>query len=337
MSNVIKTYNIRYEEKAKKIDSNERADQLIKEYIKKNGIMPLGAEDNIQNEVDSILAGMQNPEPNIDPENTLENEEDGFIPGIKAALYDENNSETESELSESIVSDDFSGSNNTADTSDSRQILDDEILIKNDEYLRHQAEMKQKIEEESAKILEDAKTEVKRLMAQAVIDAEDEKNRLFEEARKDGYNAGFNDGLFEIDKLKKELEEKDKARTAEYERQVQNMEPAFVDILISLVQKLTGIEAEDNKEIIFHLIHQAILGQAASNSYIIRVSKSDYDYVLAKKDSLQGFMKKGAVVEILEDHLLSKNQCLIETDSRIIDCSLDVQLKNLITDLKMLN
>ncbi len=330
MSNVIKAYNIRYEEKAKKIDCNDRAEQLIKEYIEKNGKLPLGAEDNRDFNLSDI--------PDNDTNIAEGNSDGGFIEGIPAVRYDgdlenvlgEKENKTEDNISEESYAEE-------SPIEPEKVMKEADLQLMNDEYLKHQEEVKRKIEEESAKILEDAKTEVKRLMTQAVRDAEEAKEEIFEKARIEGYDTGFNEGVSKIEQLKQELEDKEKARIAEYEKQVQDIEPAFVDIVISLVQKLTGIEAEDNKEIIFYLIHQAIFNQTASNSYIIRVSKNDYDYVMAKKDSLQAFIKKGAVVEILEDHLLTKNQCLIETDSRIIDCSLDVQLKNLIKDLKLLS
>ena len=47
-------------------------------------------------------------------------------------------------------------------------------------------------------------------------------------------------------------------------------------------------------------------------------------------------MKENAVVEIVIDSKLEKSQCFIETDTSVIECSLDVQLENLITDLRFL-
>ena len=42
-------------------------------------------------------------------------------------------------------------------------------------------------------------------------------------------------------------------------------------------------------------------------------------------------------LEIISDLSLEGNQCIIETDTGIFDCSMDVQLKNLIKDLKSLS
>lgn len=40
---------------------------------------------------------------------------------------------------------------------------------------------------------------------------------------------------------------------------------------------------------------------------------------------------------MIADPMLEENQCMIETDSGIFNCSLGVQLENLIKDLKSLS
>ena len=57
--------------------------------------------------------------------------------------------------------------------------------------------------------------------------------------------------------------------------------------------------------------------------------------VIATDDGSEGM--KGNVVEVVEDPVLARAQCTIETDTRIFDCSLDVQLKNLISNIKLLS
>ena len=47
-------------------------------------------------------------------------------------------------------------------------------------------------------------------------------------------------------------------------------------------------------------------------------------------------LKEGTELEITEDASLSANQCIIETDNKIVDCSLDAQLDNLREQIRML-
>jgi flagellar assembly protein FliH len=60
------------------------------------------------------------------------------------------------------------------------------------------------------------------------------------------------------------------------------------------------------------------------------------EYLISRKNDLLNVLPTDATLRIVEEINLTKNQCLIETDQRVIDCSLDVQLNNLITDLKLL-
>ena len=117
---------------------------------------------------------------------------------------------------------------------------------------------------------------------------------------------------------------------------VEQLEPKVASLLISLVQKLTGVLIEEKQEIILHLIEQAFLETEGSKSFLVRVSKEDYDFVSSHKTELLWKLKEGTELEIIKDPALYKGQCMVETDSKIIDSSLDVQLKGLIADLKLL-
>lgn len=191
---------------------------------------------------------------------------------------------------------------------------------------------KHRIEEEANQILENAKREASDLLE----NAKKEATSLLEHAKEDGYKAGNEIALSEIHQMRQELEVEKKKLEKEYETQVKDLEPIFVNLLISFVKKLTNYAIEEKEEIILFLVEQALIGSEASNSYIVKVSREDYEFVNSKKAELLWQLKEGVELEIVEDQLLSKTQCLIETDSRVIDCSLDVQLKNLIGDLKLL-
>ena len=56
---------------------------------------------------------------------------------------------------------------------------------------------------------------------------------------------------------------------------------------------------------------------------------------LYQKEYIEGLIDGSINVSI--DPQLIKNQCIIETEGKLFDCSLDVQMDNLIKDLKMLS
>ena len=48
-------------------------------------------------------------------------------------------------------------------------------------------------------------------------------------------------------------------------------------------------------------------------------------------------MSKEIQMDIVEDVTMKKNECIIETDTGVFNCSLDIELNNLIKDLKLLS
>ena len=86
-----------------------------------------------------------------------------------------------------------------------------------------------------------------------------------------------------------------------------------------------------------HIINNALSNSPNNNTYVIRVAKEDYEFVNDKKNEIMENLKEGVSVEINIADNLTRNKCIIETDNTVIDCSLDVQLENLIEDLRLLS
>lgn len=191
-------------------------------------------------------------------------------------------------------------------------------------------------EEEAGEILEKAEEEASRIKEAAMAEAEEIKTRAMEEGRQDGYEAGLAAAGEELLRQESALNERAEANQREFEEQLNSLEPVFVDIMISYIEKITGVLLEDKRDVILHLVSKAIRKIGRSKNFHIRVGAEDYSFLDAARDKLYEAAGEEAVIDILEDKSMEKNQCIIEADDRIIDCSLDVQLKGLIDDLKLL-
>ena len=86
-----------------------------------------------------------------------------------------------------------------------------------------------------------------------------------------------------------------------------------------------------------HCIHQAMTKQTPCRNFITRVSQHDYGTVLNSKPEILLWLPDGSQVEVVEDKMLSEGGCMIETDARVFDCSVDTQLRSLIEDLRLLS
>ena len=194
----------------------------------------------------------------------------------------------------------------------------------------------EELQEKSTKVLEEAQNEAEQILEQAKKEAEQIKKDAYTAAQKKGYEVGMLQVKNEAQKLKAEYDEKERQLQAEYEDMAKALEPQMVQLIAALVEKITGIVVEDKDEVIFYLISKAIKNMDKSNEYTIRFSKEDYEYISMRKNLLLGAIGREVELYISEDLSFKKNQCLIETELKVINCSLDVQLNNLITDLKLI-
>lgn len=290
MSNLIKAYSVSYDEPAKKLDLNEKAENFRRLYMERLEKQSSGeAQDGEPAEGDN-----------------------GFVEGIVGdrVIIKGSEEETLSEQEKKILA-------------NQREI---EKLQKKLEELRVEA----------GKILDDAEEQAEEIINNAKAEAETQYESLIQSYMEQGYEEGRQTATKECDDLKATLERRIRENEENYEKQVSELEPAFVEILIKYVEKLTGIYAGERPEVIMHVIHQAMTKQTSCRNFIIRVSPQDYGNVINQQPEINLWLPEGSQVEVVEDKTLKEGGCLIETDTRIFDCSIETQLRSLKEDLRLL-
>lgn len=216
------------------------------------------------------------------------------------------------------------------------EACDEELEAKRAEL----AEIEEQIEAlraESDEIISKANEQAEMIVQNALEETEEERRKTISDARAEGYSMGMAQSTEEVEDLKTEYARLTEENNENYRKQVEELEPAFVGLLIKYVKKLTGILAEDKSEIVSYLISEALKNNERTGDCIIRVSSADYPMILEQKDMLSELIGSEGSVSIVEDKLLVQGKCFIETDSRVFDCSLDEQLRQLTEDLKLLS
>lgn len=192
------------------------------------------------------------------------------------------------------------------------------------------------IKDYAESIIKEARSEAEEILSSAKAEALE----ILKTAREQGQAEGYESGLAEIEEKKAQMEQELKTRLEEQDeecrKRVKQLEPQFADLTVKLVEKLTGVITEDKKDLIIYLISSALSPIRGPKQFLIRVSKEDAPIVTQQKEELAKILSEDSMLEILEDPTLSKNQCFIETEDRLLDVSLDVQLKNLSEHLKLL-
>lgn len=190
---------------------------------------------------------------------------------------------------------------------------------------------------QTQEILDNARREGEEIVAQAHREAENFINIM----KNEGYEQGLKDGAADIEKKQKQLEDeyiaKQKQLEDEYQTKLKQIEPMLVDTFIKVFSNVTHTIAEDKKDMIIYLINSVMGNIENSKEFIIHVSPDDYRFTINNQHLINGAVSKDVHIEISEDSTLKRNECLIETDSGVFDCSLDVQLSNLIQDIRLLS
>lgn len=194
----------------------------------------------------------------------------------------------------------------------------------------------EEVEEEISKRLSQALEEAESIKEAAREEAESLLEQALEEGKREGYEAGLAAAGEEIARQQQELLEQKEVCQREYEEQLLALEPAFAEIMAAYIENITGILVENKKAVILHLISTAIRRIKRSKNFVIRVSAADYANVDAKGLDLLKIAGAGVSLEVVEDRTMKQNQCIIEADDRIVDCSLDVMLEGLKEDIRIL-
>ena len=191
-------------------------------------------------------------------------------------------------------------------------------------------------------LLEQAMEEIQEMKRQALLEIEQERQATLsharEEGKRDGYQAGYQDGLSKIDILEKELAQKEEQLYKEYDQMINTLEPKFVETITRIYEHVFHVELNSYRGIITHLVGKALRNIEGSRDYIVHVSREDYPFVSMQKQMILAEGVAGnATVEFVEDFSVAKNECLIETDNGIFDCSLGIQLQELSRELRLLS
>ena len=196
-------------------------------------------------------------------------------------------------------------------------------------------------DDNNAGILEDARKQAEDILEDAKKQAED----ILKDAKENGYKEGFEKGTIESkhksDDLQTKLEADYKSMSEklqnEYDEKYQVMESELVDTLMEVFSKVTLTIAEDKKDLVLLLIQRTLKDADANKDFLIRVSDVDYGFVMNSIDKLYDCVSLDSKIKVVRDNTLKKNQCIIETDAGAFDCSLDIQLEGLISEIKLLS
>lgn len=197
-------------------------------------------------------------------------------------------------------------------------------------------------------ILEEARSQAERILKEAeedadriIGDAKNQANAIMDDAYAKGIAEGREQGAGSLAEEKAQMEEKlkleEKMLQEEFEKKSKEIESELIDVMMDVFGSVTKVLAEEHKDMIVTLIDKVISGNEASGSYIIKACKEDAQFLRDNRENILKKINRNVHLEIVEDISMKRNECLIDTDLGIYDCSLDIQLENLIKSIKILS
>lgn len=190
---------------------------------------------------------------------------------------------------------------------------------------------------EAEEILAQARNEAEQMITQAQTEADTIRVQAQDQGRQEGYAEGIHNAQEEYSVRWEQLEQESVQRQEEYERKLKELEPELAGVIMEVVSKVACVTAEFKKDIIFHLVENALEHIESSRQFLIHVSKEDYPYVVEQKEALLSGLPQNTELDIIKDVTLVQSQCMIETDGGVFDCSLGTQLAGLKEDIKALS
>ena len=199
-----------------------------------------------------------------------------------------------------------------------------------------QEEILQQAQAEAEAIVAAAKTEAFEITEQARQEAE----MLCEQKKQEGYQAGMLKMQIELNRKSAQLDADYAASVQtlqqEYEEQMETMEADIVDAVIRVFNKVFHIQFENKRQILLHLIKDTLLGVDAGKEFHIRVAETNYKFIESHVADIKEKIGNDVSIDVINDMTLTGAACIIETETGVFDCSVDMVLSNLEKDIRSL-
>ncbi|AIY04093.1 flagellar assembly protein FliH [Planococcus sp. PAMC 21323] len=193
-------------------------------------------------------------------------------------------------------------------------------------------------EQERLKIqLEVQKQEASEMIDQWWIErkeeAEQEAQRLAEEAAIEGFQAGYDKGMVAI---KEQFEQKNQEMTqllelaySEKANIIQQAEPFLLSLSVTIAEKVIHNELQQDTQQVIHIIQQALKQVEESEDVTMQVCPEDYPLIIPFLEELKTYIKADSELKVIPVANLTPGGCRIHTASGSYDAMVDNQLEEI--------
>lgn len=193
---------------------------------------------------------------------------------------------------------------------------------KNEEAL----ESKMQAEEEAKLLIEKAKLEARNIESEI----KDKETKILNDARKRGYQDGFEDGYKNGEAEVKRLTDRIQVilnSTIDKRNEIfVETEQQIINLVLLITKKVIKVISENQRNVVINNVVQALRKLKSRGDVAIRVNLSDIELTSQHKKDFVEMVEGVKSIKILEDSTVDKGGCIIETDFGSIDARISSQL-----------
>lgn len=164
-------------------------------------------------------------------------------------------------------------------------------------------------------------------------EAKQEARRLAEEASAQGFQAGTNQGLLQVEEefREKRQEMHDLIQTAYEEKAkiVQQSESFLLSLSVKVAEKVIKEELKQHDEQLLNVVKHALKQIEESEDVVMHVSPEDYPIILPFLEEIKTYVRAESELKLIPVASLAKGGCMIHTASGSYDVTIDSQLKEI--------
>ncbi|MBQ8625760.1 MAG: flagellar biosynthesis/type III secretory pathway protein [Agathobacter sp.] len=123
---------------------------------------------------------------------------------------------------------------------------------------------------------------------------------------------------------------------SEHDVKMETMESDIVDAIITVFNRVFDIQFDDKKQILLYLINNTLMNVEVGKEFHIRVSSANYKFIESHIGDIKEKIGNDVNIEIVNDMSLGAEDCIIETESGVFNCGIDMELANLEKDIRSL-
>ncbi|MBN8199589.1 flagellar assembly protein FliH [Bacillus sp. NTK034] len=202
-------------------------------------------------------------------------------------------------------------------------------------------------DEELQAMMNSAREEAERIVNAARIDSEkktrqmeeqlealeQEKQKVLEEARSEGFAAGADEGrqssLREYSELIHMAREVVNSAKHDYKQHIESSERTILNLGLKVAGKILGEVLDQNSDQFLSIVKRALKEVREYTEIQLHVHPMHYDLILSHKEELIRVFPKETDLYIYPDEELSNTSCIIESANGRIEASVDSQLEEI--------